>query len=169
MVDNKVETPREVKVISVWFYISAVAFIASIPLSLIFTRQIFALFSSAQVGTLITNFFGTPFINGVLYPQSRIADAIATFAFGILNFFVGKGLWNGKKWAKVTAITISSLGIVLAIPSWLGAYYFGGGFLDPTFIEVWTPFFFFAIPAVIRGTMIIYLIFSQTAKEFFAN
>lgn len=87
---NFQEVPIGVKIISVLYYISAaIGLIGSIGLFISFARS-----------TSNYNF---------------VIAAIFLLGFSILFFFVGRGLWRGKDWARIVTITISILEIIVVI------------------------------------------------------
>ncbi|HTZ41750.1 MAG TPA: hypothetical protein VMC07_00895 [Candidatus Omnitrophota bacterium] len=58
-------------------------------------------------GNLINSLFG----EGALF----LLFGFLMFGFAVLDFFLGKGIWNGKNWARIAAIIISVIGIIGSI------------------------------------------------------
>jgi len=51
-----------------------------------------------------------------------IALGIVLLGFGVLCFFVGRGLWNLKKWAKIIVLIFAILGIISIIWSMIRGF-----------------------------------------------
>ena len=92
------EVPTVVKVISVLYYIGAVF------------ELIIAVLLFVGSGALKTK---VPLL-AVLGPF-LIVGGIILLGLAVLSFFVGKGLWKGKRWARIAAIIIAVLGVLLAL------------------------------------------------------
>ena len=65
-------------------------------------------------------FFGINTLIGILFISSffsigNILSSILSLGLGIFLFFVGRGLWKKRKWARITAIIITFLGILISI------------------------------------------------------
>lgn len=97
------EIPTGVKVISIFYYIGA-AF-ATIG-------GILFLVSTAFMSTLFTSIIPTTLGSGLF-----IFAGIIILAFGILDFFIAKGLWNVKKWARILVIVLSCLVVLTGLTS----------------------------------------------------
>ena len=130
--------PAGVKVISVLYYIGAVfgvlfgiLFIVSAGYVSSFASQI------PLIGTLGASLF--------------IVGGIIIICLGILGFFVGRGLWKARSWARIVAIIFACLGIIMAIFSMIQGNIIGN-------------IFNLAIQLFIGG----YLLFSNNVKESFA-
>src|SRR3989338_6323527 len=97
--DGEVSTiPTGIKVISVLYYIGAVF------------ELIIAVLLFVGSGALKTK---VPLL-AVLGPF-LIVGGIILLGLAVLSFFVGKGLWKGKRWARIAAIIIAVLGVLLAL------------------------------------------------------
>ena len=90
--------PTGVKVISVLYYIAAIVFLI---------LGIGLIIGSSSIGESFPMF---EVLAGFL-----IIGGIVSIAIAILFFFVGRGLWKTKNWARITAIVISVLSIIGAI------------------------------------------------------
>lgn len=115
------EISTGVKIISVLFYIGAVLFLIS--------------------GILSMAGIGLPAETGV--PQLgrgfEIFGGILSIALSVFVFFVGFGLWKGRRWAWITAIVLSCIGILTSLIGLIGGgvgnligliiYAFIGGYL----------------------------------------
>ena len=44
-----------------------------------------------------------------------IIMGLALIALGILAIFVGRGLWKGKSWARIVAIILTIIGLVMGL------------------------------------------------------
>jgi len=127
--------PVLVKVIAVLYYIgAALALIGGVAM----------IFGSAALGTYMSAAIPGGEALGVLGAGLFIVVGIILIAFAVLDFFVGRGLWKAKKWARIVAIIIAILGVISAITSF-----------------AWVSL---VIHALIGG----YLIFSKGVKAAFA-
>src|SRR3989344_2509164 len=111
------EMPTGVKVISVLYYICA-------AFAVLFGLLLMA--GAGFIGNLmksvpLLSFLGTGFF---------LAIGLVLIAFGVLDFFVGRGLWNGRNWARIIVIIFSALGILGGLSSLLRFNLSGiGGFV----------------------------------------
>jgi hypothetical protein len=95
-VSRRAGVPTGVKVISVLYYIAALLFLMG-GLALI-------------IGSNALNS-----VLGTLGPLVAILGSVAGIIFlalAVLFFFVGKDLWRGRNWARVTVLVLSALGIL---------------------------------------------------------
>lgn len=133
--ENVKKAPVGVQIISVIYYISA-ALCALFGLLMIFgANYIVSVFS--QIGFTFS-------------PVVFIVFGVIFIGVAILSFFVGRGLWKLKLWAKVLAIIFACLGILVAI------CYMIKGF---TFMQL--------IILIIDAVIGAYLIFSKEVKTAF--
>jgi len=130
--------PTGVKIIAVLAYIQA---------GFELVGGLLFLFGAGAMGSVINQIpllgmFGASlfFILGIIF-----------VGFAILSFFIGRGLWKLKKWARVLVIIFSFLGVLMAIISIIA-----GGI--PSGI------FSLAVEGLIGG----YLLFSKEVKQTFA-
>ncbi len=96
------KVPVGAKIISVLYYISAVVLVI---------LGILLLVGAGMVGSLLGSI---PRI-GVFGTSLFIVLGIIMIALGVLCFFVGRGLWKGKQWARIVAIILAILGIIGAV------------------------------------------------------
>ena len=68
---------------------------------------------------------------------------------GFISFFVGKGLWSGKNWARIFVIVISILGTIGSL----------GSVISGNFYKF--------IPLIIYAGIGIYFLFNKSVKESF--
>ena len=88
--------PTVVKIIAVFFYLSSITFIlVGILLATVGSLSIFA---------------NLPF--GV---RTGLVPGLLTGAWGVLNFFAGRGLWTGKQWGRTLALTMEALYLVFGV------------------------------------------------------
>lgn len=88
------DTPFGVKLISILYYIAAII--------------------------LILIVLSGPFIFNVVSQVLPVSDVfisiivldIFALGFATLNFFIGRGLWKGKNWARIAAIVLHSIGLL---------------------------------------------------------
>ena len=92
------EAPTGVKVISVLYYIGAV-------FELIFAILLFVGSGTIKAKVPLLAVLG-PFL---------IVGGIILLGLAVLSFFVGLGLWKGKKWARIVAIIFAAIGVLLAL------------------------------------------------------
>ncbi len=132
------QIPAGVKVISVFYYISAVLGILSGILFLVATKLMGPIISQVPViGTLGSMLF--------------IVGGVVMLFFGILNFFVGRGLWKGKNWARIFVIIFAVLGIIVAV-----------------YLVIKGSFVQGISDLLVSGLIAGYLLFSSKVKEAFA-
>ena len=130
--------PIRVKIIAVLYYISA-------TLGLIFGLLFIV---SAGLVNSITNQIP---ILGLFGTGLFIIGAIIIIVLGILSFFIGRGLWKGRNWARILVVIFSFISVLIAIVSMIQ-----GNILSNIITLV--------ISLVIGG----YLLFSNNVKETFA-
>lgn len=95
------EIPTLVKVISIWNYILA---------ALLILGGVLMFLGGGLIASLLLSFAG---VFGALV----ILAAIIIVGIGIFRIFVGVGLWKGRNWARVAAIILSILAMLLDIIS----------------------------------------------------
>jgi uncharacterized membrane protein (DUF2068 family) len=136
--DSK-KIPIGVRIISILYYVMAGL--------LVISGLFIILFSGIIVSTMISI---DPNLSSVVNSQVIIWVGIFLILLGVLIFFVGRGLWKLKLWAKITALMISALMIVYEI--YLMAF-------DFRFIQV--------IQLLIYVAIAVYLIVNKEAKKAF--
>lgn len=94
--------PTLVKVISVLFYIGAVLLL------------IFGLLSLVGAGAMGSVASAIPILT-ILGSGLFVVLGIILIALAVLYFFIGRGLWKGQSWARIVAIILSIIGVVMAI------------------------------------------------------
>ena len=99
--------PVGVKVISVLFYIGAV-------LSVLFGLLSFV--GASLFGALFSNIPALSFIGA----GSFVVLGVVMLALGVLDFFVGRGLWKGHNWARIVAVILAALGVLMQLLALLG-------------------------------------------------
>lgn len=132
------QVPVGVKIISVLYYIGAV-------LGVIF--GILFLVGAGAIGSIADQI---PLL-GALGAALFVVGGIILIGLGVLGFFVGRGLWKARSWARIVAIILAALGILLAVVSMVQG-------------EIVSNIFGLVINLVIGG----YLLFSNSVKEAFA-
>ncbi len=102
MVENssneQLAAPIPIKVLSVVYYVLAVACLVGLILSLLFVIKNDA---NDSYSFFISSIF--------------VVLSISLILIMVLFFFVGRGLWKGEKWSKAAAITISIITILVVI------------------------------------------------------
>ncbi|GIU68746.1 MAG: hypothetical protein KatS3mg001_596 [Candidatus Pacearchaeota archaeon] len=135
LVNEKV-VPTGVKIIAVLYYIGAVILIVFGLLPL------FAIGREAIALTL-----------GII-----ILPALIMLGLGIFSFFIGRGLWKGRNWARIIAIIVSVLGAITGILGVaIGAILMFPSSLTTSLISI-------AINVLIGS----YLLFNKKVKQAFA-
>jgi len=132
------EIPAGVKVISIVYYVAA-AFLVLVA--------VMFFVGSGVISSLLGNI---PIISilGALGSGLFIFGGIVCLVFGILGFFIGRGLWNTKKWARILVIVFSCIGVLIGIVS-----------ITTGFVAI--------VQLAISGFIGGYLIFSKKVKEAF--
>lgn len=130
--------PTGVKVIAVLYYIGAV-------LGIIF--GLLFLVGAEAIGSIASQI---PVL-GALGAGLFIVGGIILIGLGVLGFFVGRGLWKARPWARIVAIIFAALGILMAIISMIQ------GSITINIVDL-------VIQLVIGG----YLLFSNNVKQAFA-
>ncbi|MGD9276902.1 MAG: hypothetical protein PVJ67_07055 [Candidatus Pacearchaeota archaeon] len=130
--------PTGVKVIAVLYYIGAV-------LGIIF--GLLFLVGAGAIGSIASQI---PVL-GALGAGLFIVGGIILIGLGVLGFFVGRGLWKARPWARIVAIIFAVLGILMAIISMIQG-------------SIASNIFNLVIQLVIGG----YLLFSNNVKQAFA-
>ncbi|HPD81685.1 MAG TPA: DUF2127 domain-containing protein [Candidatus Pacearchaeota archaeon] len=131
--------PVGVQIISVLYYIMTALLIVS--------GLFIILFSGIIVSTIISIDAN---LSSIITSQMIIWIGISFLILGGLIFFVGRGLWKLKLWAKITAILISGLMIIYYI------YSLTLGFKPMQLIQL-----------LIYVAIAVYLIFDRKAKKSF--
>ena len=118
--------PTGVKVLSILMYIGALL------LLLLGVILLIAAFATPDLGPDFEMF-------AAMFRGLFMFGGVICVAIGILNIFVGRGLWKGQKWARIITIIFAALGIAnvmwamgangifntilgLAINGWIGGY-----------------------------------------------
>jgi len=129
--------PTGVKIISVLSYIGAV---------ILFISGIALLIGAGFVGSLLA---AIPLIE-TLGAGLFVAGGIIMIGFGVLFFFIGRGLWKGRRWARIVVIVFAFLGVLMSIISMIM-----GGILT-------------GIPSIIIDLAIgLYLLLNSSVKKAF--
>jgi hypothetical protein len=130
--------PTGVKVIAVLYYIGAV-------LGIIF--GLLFLVGAGMMGSIANQI---PLL-GALGAGLFVVGGIIMIGLGVLGFFVGRGLWKARPWARIVAIIFAALGILMAVISMIQG-------------SIASNIFNLVIQLVIGG----YLLFSNNVKQAFA-
>ena len=138
-VEKKV--PTLVKIISVLYYIGAVFIV------------IFGILLIAGAGFIssLLSGFNIPVL-GAIGSGLFIVAGVVMLLLGILEFFIARGLWKGRNWARIFVIIFSIIGILWAV----------FGFIQGSFMNS-------AISLVLSGLIGGYLLFSHGVKEAFSR
>lgn len=131
------DIPIGVKIISILYYISA-------GFGILFA--IFLFIGSAFLGSLLPSLTAISALGYGLV----IFCAILVLAFSVFSFFVARGLWNIKKWARIAVIVFAGLAIAGTLTSFASGFSFG-----------------LVVQLAISGAMGGYLLFSKEVKKVF--
>ena len=143
--DSKKDVPGLVKAISVYYYLlSIIIIIAAISLLFLDTSLYGLLFY-----IYLVPIFFFDFILSYLFVLP-----FAALIAGIFLFFVARGIWKGRNWARISIIIVSALLIIYAMAYVLTA-------IPGITISV-SPIH------IINLLIIFYLLFSSKAKEAFS-
>ena len=99
---KKSEMPTLVKVISVLYYVFS---------GILLLGSLFALFGAGYITAVLSSI---PIINilGAIGTGMLIFLGIVMLGFGVLEFFIGRGLWKGQSWARIFVIVLAILGVL---------------------------------------------------------
>ncbi|RMD66813.1 DUF2127 domain-containing protein [Candidatus Pacearchaeota archaeon] len=139
------EVPTLVKVISVWYYISAVGTLLFSILLLLGGGLIASVSTGAEneaLGALGSFLGGSILVAGVLL-----------LAYALITGFSAYGLWAGRNWGRIIAIVLSAIGVLLN--GWL-IYAIGFGVIA-------------SFSLLVNALIGCYLIFSKSVKEAFPS
>ena len=131
--------PTGVKVVSVLFYIGFFLFLVS------------GILSIGGVGLPEENITGAAVGVPQLGRGFEIVSGVISVALAVFVFFVGMGLWKGRRWSWLSSIIIAGLGIFISLISMLGGRVIGNLIV-------------LLIYAVIGG----YLLFNESARKVFS-
>ena len=129
--------PTGVKVISVLYYIGAALCVLFALLFLAGAGYIGAILKSVPALSIL----GTGFF---------VFLGILLVGIGVLYFFIARGLWKGKNWARIVVIIFSSLGVLNGLYSLVHFSIFG------------------LIGLAVNAFIVYYLGFSQEGKAAFS-
>tara|TARA_Y100000310_G_C20274525_1_gene619606 strand:- start:52 stop:498 length:447 start_codon:yes stop_codon:yes gene_type:complete len=99
----KQSAPVGVKVIAVLYYISAV-------LGIIF--GLLLLVGAGTIGTIVSQ---SPFFEALGAAWLFVIAGIIMIGLSVFGFFIGRGLWKARPWARIVAIILTALGILIAV------------------------------------------------------
>lgn len=137
--ESSKKIPAGVQIISVFYYICAGLCVLLGLLVLILAKGIASYFGEQDAALL-----------SVITPGLIVGLGVFLMLLGVLTFFIGRGLWRLRSWARILAII---LGVVVAIYS---IYSMITGF---AFMQI--------INLAISGAIAIYLIVDKEAKGAF--
>ena len=138
-IESVKKAPVGVQIISVLYYIVAVLCGLLGLLLIIGANGIvsFLISSSPELESIITG--------GLL-----IGMGVILIGLGVLAFFIGRGLWKLKPWARIIAIIIAVLGVALAVYAMVKNF---------VFMQI--------IRIVVHAVIGAYLIFNKETKRAF--
>ncbi len=136
------EIPILIKVLAIFDYIS-IGFLILLGLGFLFA------------GTLLNAILASKNIN-IFSAALFIFLGIFCFCYGVLNIFIGMGLWRGKNWARVATIIFYILIVLVSIYLTIEEYNL------PILSRIQ-----YVLYAIIALAIIVYLLFSKKVKEAF--
>ncbi len=134
----KKDVPVGIKVISVLYYIGAVL------------TALFGVLSFVGAG-MMGSVLGDSPLAGMMGSGLFVFLGIVFIAFGVLYFFIGRGLWLAQNWARIVAGIFAVIGLLYAILALIGGA-IGMGILY----------------LVVNGLIGWYLFFNEDVKDAFA-
>lgn len=138
------EIPIGVKIISIWYYIQFAALLAFLIFALI--RAIIK--------------------RDVTIDSSVISFLIFSFGCMFLSFSMGRGLWRGRNWARITAIVFALIGLsFLLLALSMASVIFGVVGISTQ--KLIGSAIIMIIPIAINVLIAGYLLFSKKVKEAF--
>lgn len=99
------EVPVGVKVLAVLQYIGAVVS---------FLFGLFFIFGATTMISVMTSMMSVP---GEMVKGVFVFLGVLFVGIAVLYFFMAKGLWKGKNWARITSIVFCCLGVLSALLS----------------------------------------------------
>jgi hypothetical protein len=75
---------------------------------------IFMIFASNLAMSLIPNFAQT---YGTMLRGFQIFGGILALVVSVVGVYIGMGLWNIKKWARLAVVILNSLGLIMSLGS----------------------------------------------------
>lgn len=114
---KKSNIPVGVKIISVFYYIVGIL-CALFGLMIILSANTIISYLVSTTPELATLNSGALVTVGVIF-------GILLIGIGILSFFIGKGLWKLRKWARIVVIVFSILGVISAIYNMIVGFQIG--------------------------------------------
>jgi len=138
-IESVKKVPVGVQVASILFYISA---------GLCALLGLFFIIGANMLVSLVVD--STPEIASIITGPIFIIIGIILIGIGVLSFFVGRGLWKLKPWARILAIILAIVCIIYTVYTMIKSF---------AFIQI--------IDLIIGGFIAIYLIFGNEAKKAF--
>ena len=148
MVGEKI-MPTGVKVISVLYYIGA---------AFSFLFGLLLIVGGAFIGAILGETLASL---SALGSGLFIVLGIALLGFGVLDIFIGRGLWKGQNWTRIAAIVFAILGVFGGINSLISGL---TNFQTIGAFSIFVAFVQLAVSLLIGG----YLAFAHEVKEAFA-
>jgi magnesium-transporting ATPase (P-type) len=140
--------PIGVKIISVLHYIASIIFIILGLFMIIFSGIMVSAINSPEMSEIYSAYEFD--VTSILTQGFFIGVGVFFSALAFLVFFVGRGLWKLKPWARITAIIMSVLMILYEVYSIIVAF---------TFMQI--------IWLAIYIAIAVYLIFNKEVKKAF--
>jgi len=141
------KVPTGVKVIAVLDYISAAIFLLFVIFSLILGIWLLV-YPESIAQNLPANLFGELFS---VIATFVLAAGLVSLGLAILLFFVAKGLWKGKNWARIFTIIVSIIWLIFS------------------FVQLFRGDFGQILNIIIYGLIGGYLLFSKKVKAAFTH
>ena len=149
MAKAKKQAPVGVKIISVYYY---AVFVFSAVIGLL------AIFGASFIYNFIVNVMNAQVPGNPTIELSKFAPLIIIFIgiifiiSAIVSFFIGRGLWTGKNFARIVAVAFSIIAIVSNLTSILSGTFIGRSIIG----------------LLIDGLIVWYLLTNKDVKKFFS-
>lgn len=139
---GKDDAPVTVKIISILNYVNAALWFVIGLLMIISSSAMieYALSASPELAS---------YDSGLL-TMIMVFIGIFLIGFGVFHFFIGRGLWRLKQWARIASVILGIIGVITAVISMTISFGFG-----------------LILNLLIDGFIAGYLLFTQEAKEAF--
>ena len=140
---TKKTAPTEVKIISIWIYLQSISLFLMGILFILLRKFISNFIEYIQFPK---DFGVTPLVLIQFVSIAFIVAGVILLMLGLFYYFIARGLWNGKSWARTTELVIAVTGAIFGLGS------LPGGMAG----------------LVISGLIIWYLGFNQEGKDYFS-
>lgn len=82
---------------------------------------ILVMIGGGMIGTLLPMMGLEGLIGGALVGGLMIFAGIVAIGLGVFEFFVARGLWKHKNWARIVTVVFAGIGVVMNLVSIIGS------------------------------------------------